>query len=257
MQSELLRKISTNLTTRSNTFAVYITVGFFDVRGTSADWAGRPPQLGGEVNPELRHRFFAIVDRTNLSMGDPARQIYDPNYQFDGTVVDARKQSDRPIYVPFEPVTNGNPQVGTNQNPLRNGIPAGTQQIFATVFGAVSNGSLTITDTVTQNGGQETFTITPGQTIFYLDVGNSMERMLVTAVAPAQQQPQYILTLTPLGGAPNYTPGKSQSNHFRGASLCTQIAGNPGPQNYPLDLWSAPPNGHYGNTVVAYRQILK
>ncbi|HEV3143474.1 MAG TPA: hypothetical protein VGZ47_06260, partial [Gemmataceae bacterium] len=250
VQHELLRKIYGNLTTRSNTFAVFITTGFFDVRGQRP--GGGPPLLGGEVNPELRHRFFAIVDRTNLAMGDPARQIYDPNFQTDGTIVDGRKQANRPIYVPFEPV-----QVQGNNLIPQNSAPAGSAQLTATVYGEVINGSLTLKDQFAQNGSPETFIITQNQTILYLDVGNGQERLLVTGIAGSPQfnlqNPQYVLQLTPLGPAPNYAPGKTQFNHVRGVALATQIAGNPGPQNYPLPYWQAP----YSNTVIGYQQIMK
>jgi hypothetical protein len=255
IQQELLRKIYGNLTTRSNTFAVFVTTGFFEVRGQIA---GRPPLLGGEVNPELRHRFFTIVDRTNLSIGDPARQIYDPNYLSDGAVVDARKQSNRPIYVPFEPVTvNGN-----NLTPV-NLVQAGAPLLLTTVYGTLTTinnvPTLTLVDQFAQGNGPEVFPIVQGQTILYLDVGNGQERVLVrgiTGPGPGQlglQSSQYLLQLTPLGPAPNYAPGTSQVNHARGAALATQLGGNPGPQNYPIPYWQAP----YANTVIAFQQILK
>ncbi len=82
----IMSKISNNLTTRSNVFAVWVTVGFFEVHSQLLDPA-RPydprPIVGGGPNPAYnpyvdklgaeigradgqhrRHRFFAVVDRS-------------------------------------------------------------------------------------------------------------------------------------------------------------------------------------------------
>jgi len=67
---ELMKKVSNNFTTRSNVFAVWITAGFFEVMDDSDPT--RPPKLGKEIgrseNRHVRHRMFAVVDRSNLSV---------------------------------------------------------------------------------------------------------------------------------------------------------------------------------------------
>ncbi|MCS6977261.1 MAG: hypothetical protein NZM31_09690, partial [Gemmatales bacterium] len=69
VRSEALGKVFNNVTVRSNCFAVWITVGYFEVDANGRfqqDANNRPKEIGREDGTELRHRYFAIIDRSVL-----------------------------------------------------------------------------------------------------------------------------------------------------------------------------------------------
>jgi hypothetical protein len=81
---EIMTKIYNNVTVRSNVFAVWCTVGFFQVM-QDTDASGnpvRPVKLGAEIgsaaNKQVRYRMFAVVDRSVFPSNPGPQQRFDP-----------------------------------------------------------------------------------------------------------------------------------------------------------------------------------
>lgn len=87
IRNKLLAKFANNTTTRSNTFAIFISVKYFSAVADNAN--GGAIRIGGPYNgkQEPEHRGFFVVDRSKLEQGQYSGI---PNYDF-RTFVEYRK----------------------------------------------------------------------------------------------------------------------------------------------------------------------
>jgi hypothetical protein len=227
LRNEMLNKIFNNVSTRSNTFAVWCTIGYFEVDPSSRPpfTAANRPKLGAEldldIGTNIRHKFFAIVDRTNLTI-DPSST---PTRMLQGS---------RPVFLSYEPVNATNsvldpdPDTTTQRNNIVVRVPATS----------IVNGALM----GTYDG--ETWRIRAGDAIL-LDVGANQVIASVTAVGPPPGVPGP--SLQGIGGnitinLPAVVAPNPASRHIRGAPMQLAIPnlngnsttfarlGNPGPQ---------------------------
>jgi hypothetical protein len=92
---ELMSKVFNNFTTRSNTFAVYATIGYFQVMNDGPYNEYNRPILGKELGIDdgtvTRHKFFSIIDRTNLTIEPPSAPGQAP------------KQGQAPVFLEYQP----------------------------------------------------------------------------------------------------------------------------------------------------------
>ncbi len=103
MRNQFLNKIHNNFTTRSNTFAVYCTIGYFQVTNPGPYSATNRPILGQELGindgTNIRHKFYAIVDRTNLTIETVVGGLQSATAR--------PRQGQRPVFLSYEPMNSG------------------------------------------------------------------------------------------------------------------------------------------------------
>jgi hypothetical protein len=218
---EMLSKVFNQFTTRSNTFAVWMTIGYFEVKNPGPYNEANRPILGrelGEVEGNVvRHRYFSIIDRTNLSIEAPT-QLVPP------TQMPVIKQGQAPVYFSYEPNT---PVYGANSSFNGTEDPAPPMVSVDVKIPAqepVANGGI-----IGQYDGT-LWTIRPGVSQILLDQGERQEGPF-TVVAASFDQPSnsaIIRLQGPINGV-----------HSRGAIMRllnpdptrpVSTPGNPGPQ---------------------------
>ena len=70
-RTELLQKIMNLTTVRTQQFAVYVTVGFFEVKKEGNSITLQPDILGAEIDSNNRFTMFAVIDRTKADGFNP------------------------------------------------------------------------------------------------------------------------------------------------------------------------------------------
>lgn len=70
-RTELLQKVMNLTTVRTQQFAVYVTVGFFEVKKEGNANTLQPDILGPEIDKNNRYTMFAVVDRSKAEGFNP------------------------------------------------------------------------------------------------------------------------------------------------------------------------------------------
>jgi hypothetical protein len=158
-QIELMNKIYGNLTNRSNVFAVWMTVGFFQVMDATVRPVKLGPEIGLNTGTNIRHQIFTVLDRT---------QMY--------TTTSAAAQLAAPVTVTGPPVTapvqvsalsgniNGMPwSIQAGSAITIDPGPAGNGNEETVVVQAVATGPpMTFTATFTKPHGAQATIVIPG-----------------------------------------------------------------------------------------------
>ena len=216
LKSEAARKMFNNTTTVSNTYAVWVTVGFFKVdtsaTGMVTEGAGVTRQKLMEevflnVPGDLRQQYFAVVDRNNLTL-DPADTTF-------------KTQGPRPFFTELQDTAN-----------------AAATSIVVFANNATFSGATPTSLTLFADG--QPVTIDPTQpnsptnaTTLYIGTGpiqgnplgwaTNRDKVTVTAITAFDKTTgRATLSVTPATPPLNYHPA--------GSLVTNAVPGNPGPQ---------------------------
>jgi hypothetical protein len=256
IDAQMLAKTYGHMTTRSNVFAVWITVGFFQVPDPAS--TKKPIPLGEKVSDIKDIRFFCIVDRTNLSLEDASG-------------AGAQRQGPRPFFFPLV-ARNPNPDpdpmapVGSTDKNLPGFLPGGTtrQLRLPARAGRTGTGAGAFLEIPYDKTGYSDQDLVwridlTNETYIYVDVGpnpqlnndpdytydtalNRMERAKIAKVV-------WDTTKTPPEA---YIEVQLAKGHAQGCCISSAIPGNPGPQN-DFDYFNIP---KWRETVVPFGEFL-
>jgi hypothetical protein len=219
-RAEAVRKILNNTTTVSNVFAVWVTVGYFQVvPGTNGEdsWG---PEYFVEVPGDARQKLFAIVDRTRIGL--------DPVALTQATPVIQQAQG-RTFFTTVES------NVAASATPTTINVAVASGDVNAVQV--YSDGvAVNIVPSLTPNA------------LSTLVIGTGADREVVSVTAVAFTPP------TPTTPAfATLTVASLAKNHSIGDCVSNMIPGNPGPQNIPA--LPMDPSAPYGMVIPYWSKV--